>query len=477
MESIIDKKTNRVKSKFELVHEKDTLSFDGLEKSARPIYQELNWISDVIESRILDAVNGQTSDPEAPPELSEGVYKELIEQYEFGLPERVVLALSLVEQLRPDLLDFFLQKKPESDQPYRLFGGRINRSTLQFEPSLRTALFLLSGKDLSKFAYYQNVLSESNTLFTQQIVNLYSVGDYNGYRPNSLIKLDPAYSRYITLGRPPRLDSGVDFPAKLLETTKTFEDLVLKQNALKQLEPALNYIKVQNSLYEDRDISESIKKGFVMLLYGPPGTGKTLTASIIGNESNVPVYQVDSSLVVSKYIGETEKNLEKLFQRLQGKNCILFFDEADALFGKRTEVRDAKDRYANQGVAYLLQRIESFDGLVILASNYEKNFDDAFSRRILTKVHLGRPGVEERKQLWQKGLPKGYSFSSEEYLDALAKHFDFTGANISVVIKMSIEYAFAHGEKELSPELMMPFLEIVGREVAGANFRPLIFKG
>jgi SpoVK/Ycf46/Vps4 family AAA+-type ATPase len=211
-------------------------------------------------------------------------------------------------------------------------------------------------------------------------------------------------------------------------------------------------------------------------LSGPPGTGKTLTAAIIGNELNTQVYQIDSSLVVSKYIGETEKNLERVFKRLEGKNCILFFDEADAMFGKRTEILDSKDRYANQGVSYLLQRIEKFDGLVILATNHENNFDEAFKRRILSRIHIGRPDVPERIKLWNRALPKGYTYSSNKLVTTLSEHFDFTGANIAVVVKMSIEQAFSDSKTELSLDLMNPFLEIVGREVLGTNYKPITLK-
>ena len=154
----------------------------------------------------------------------------------------------------------------------------------------------------------------------------------------------------------------------------------------------------------------------------------------------------------------------------------MFLDEADAMFGKRTEILDSKDKYANQGVSYLLQRIEKFDGLVILATNHENNFDEAFKRRILTRIHIGLPDVPERIKLWNSTLPNGYHYSSNELVIALSEHFAFSGANIAVVVKMSIEYAFSGNKTELSRELMDPFLEIVGREAMGSNYKPLIFK-
>ncbi len=452
---------------------------NGTEIDIRGLQAELNWLTQIIGHSTRAYVNNIPFDHSLLEliELKQGPYSNLIQQFNFSLAERVTLALAILVNIKPEVFDCFLTANPDTGKPFREYGGIINKNTFQFQPTLRTALFLLSGGNSEQFIHYQNRLRSNNRLFTEQIVNLYSVDEHQNYLPDSLIQLDSAYTDYLLVGDVPRLDSGSNFPAKLLETNKTFDDLVLRDSAKQQLQPALNYVKVQQELYADEKVSRKVNKGFVLLLYGPPGTGKTLTASIIGNELNTQVYQIDSSLVVSKYIGETEKNLERVFSRLEGKNCILFFDEADAMFGKRTEVLDSKDRYANQGVSYLLQRMEKFDGLIILATNYEQNFDDAFKRRILTKIHIGRPGVEERIQLWNNALPDGYSYQSETYVNAMSNHFDFTGANISVVVKMSIEKAFSEGANILTSELMNPFLEIVGREVTGSNYRPLIFKG
>jgi ATP-dependent 26S proteasome regulatory subunit len=443
--------------------------------NASLINAHIKWLESVITQRTTMKVDGGLllAKQIEKIEIQNDPLSSLIEKFNLGLAERLVLTLCIVSNIKPELLDQFLIVNPNTEKRYKEYGGIINRNSLRFQPTLRTAIFLLSGNDTEQFLNYQTILRSGNVLFREQIVNLHSTDDNQDYLPDCIIQLDSAYVDYLFSGETPRLDSGNDFPAKLLETDKTFKDLVLKKGAFDQLKPAINYVKVQQELYSNSSIQSKIKKGFVLLLHGPPGTGKTLTASILGNELNTPAYQIDSSQVVSKYIGETEKNLERVFNRLEGKNCILFFDEADSLFGKRTEISDSKDRYANQGVSYLLQRIESFDGLVILATNYEKNFDDAFKRRILSKVHIGRPSAEERELLWERALPEGYKFSSENLLNALAKHFDFTGANISVVIKMSVERSFSENSKEISLELMAPFLEIVGREITGVGYRPL----
>lgn len=436
---------------------------------------EIAWVKELIAFRTRPQ---QESAPDLLPEkplLNSGRYAQLIETYGLNEAERVVLGLCLLTCCQPEWLEPFLFANPETNSRHRKYGGVLNRSNQSFQPTLRTAIFLLAGDDGANFIYYQNKLRSRSSLFREQIVNLYGPDPLDTYLPNAVIKLDSAYVDYLFAGEALRLDAGDNFPAKLLETTKTFKDLVLKPAVMDKLKPALNYVRVQQQLYTDPQVSHKIKKGFIMLLYGPPGTGKTLTASIIGNELNTPVYQIDSSLVVSKYIGETEKNLERVFSRLEGKNCILFFDEADSLFGKRTEVMDARDRYANQGVSYLLQRIETFDGLVILATNYQQNFDDAFKRRILTKVSIAPPDPEERIQLWHNALPEGYTFSSQELVEQLAHQYEFTGANIAAVVKMSVEHSFAQNTRQLTGEVLAAFVFIVGREVFGSSFRPFTF--
>ena len=164
-------------------------------------------------------------------------------------------------------------------------------------------------------------------------------------------------------------------------TDQSWKDLVLDKETLGQVEEIKTWLKQSSSVKLDKSLRKKLKAGYRTLFYGPAGTGKTLTAALIGKECNKTVYKIDLSKVVSKYIGETEKNLELIFAHAKDKGWILFFDEADALFGKRTEPKDSHDRYANQEVSYLLQRMEDYNGLVILATNMKGNIDDAFTRR------------------------------------------------------------------------------------------------
>ncbi|KAA3659556.1 MAG: ATP-binding protein, partial [Calditrichaeota bacterium] len=174
-----------------------------------------------------------------------------------------------------------------------------------------------------------------------------------------------------------------------------------------------------------------------------PGTGKTMTACLLGKATNRYVYKIDLSMVVSKYIGETEKNLANVFEQAQHKGLILFFDEADALFGKRSESKNAHDRYANQEISFLLQRIETFDGIAILASNLRENLDSAFSRRFESIIYFPIPRAEERVQLWQKGFSGKAKFADDLDLKKIATDHTLSGGAIMNVIRYASLQALA----------------------------------
>ena len=175
-----------------------------------------------------------------------------------------------------------------------------------------------------------------------------------------------------TIGEARKPNFSPEFPAQLLTTKMEWPDLFLSPHVMVQLEEIETWITHHDTLMKDWGMEKILKPGYKALFHGPPGTGKTTTVALLGKKTKRDVYRIDLSQMVSKYIGETEKNLAKVFDRAENKEWILFFDEADALFGKRTSTRDAHDRFANQQVSYLLQRIEDFNGLVIMATNLKE---------------------------------------------------------------------------------------------------------
>jgi SpoVK/Ycf46/Vps4 family AAA+-type ATPase len=225
------------------------------------------------------------------------------------------------------------------------------------------------------------------------------------------------------------------FPAQPLRTGLEWDDLVLHEQAREQLNYLFLWLQHHYTLQEDWGFSKYNKQGFKALFHGHSGTGKTLAATLLGKATGMPVYRIDLSAIVSKYIGETEKNLSRLFQKAEYRGWILFFDEADALFGKRTQVQQSHDRYANQEVAFLLQRLETYPGLVILASNLKSNIDEAFLRRFDLVIHFPKPTAEERIALFYKHLPPQLKVTDKDAITQLLLKHELSGANILNIMR------------------------------------------
>lgn len=215
-----------------------------------------------------------------------------------------------------------------------------------------------------------------------------------------------------------------------------WDDIVLPADRFEQLRELCNHVKYRDRVYGEWgfDRKLSLGKGLSVLFAGPSGTGKTMAADIIAGELSLELYKIDLSTVISKYIGETEKNLSRIFTEAETSNAILFFDEADALFGKRSEVKDSHDRYANIEIGYLLQRMEEYEGVVILATNFRKNLDEAFVRRLHFTVEFPLPTGADRRRIWAGMWPADTPRDPALALDFMAWHFELTGGNIRNIV-------------------------------------------
>ncbi len=220
--------------------------------------------------------------------------------------------------------------------------------------------------------------------------------------------------------------------AQKVESRYTWDDIVLPQEQMTQLHEIVSHVQYRQLVYGEWNFNEKLflGKGLNALFAGPSGTGKTMAAGIMANELKLDMYKIDLSTVVSKYIGETEKNLREIFKEAETSNTILFFDEADALFGKRSEVRDSHDRYANIEISYLLQKMEEYEGIVILATNLHKNMDEAFVRRMHFVVEFPSPEEEHRFSIWSNIFPKKAPLDKNVDFRFLAKQFKITGGSI-----------------------------------------------
>lgn len=231
--------------------------------------------------------------------------------------------------------------------------------------------------------------------------------------------------------------------AAKLNPKYTWQDIVLPRDQLALLKEITDHIRYRRIVYDDWgfDRKLSLGKGLNILFSGPSGTGKTMAAEIIARELSLDIYKIDLSLVVSKYIGETEKNIGKIFEEAATSNVILFFDEADALFGKRSEVRDSHDRYANIEIGYLLQKMEEHRGIVILATNLRKNMDDAFTRRMHFSVDFPFPDDDQRELIWRGIFPNDSPLSSDLDYKFLSERLRLAGGNIKNIAVTAAFYA------------------------------------
>lgn len=254
--------------------------------------------------------------------------------------------------------------------------------------------------------------------------------------------------------------------AQLVAPRFTLDELVLPPVQTRQIEEIRRAMGALTEVHYGWGTARAWNEGGLGVLFsGPPGTGKTMAAECLAQALHLPMYRVDLSQVVNKYIGETEKNLKRIFDAAEASDCILFFDEADALFGKRTEVRDAHDRFANIEVSYLLERMERFKGLAILATNRRKDLDEAFTRRLRYIVEFPLPGLKERECIWRRVFPAGADTGELDF-SYLAKQFPLSGGHIRSIAFNACLQSAAQNHRRVA---MTAVLVAVKRELDKLN--------
>ncbi|MCG8326451.1 MAG: ATP-binding protein [Chitinophagales bacterium] len=372
-----------------------------------------------------------------------------IQQRRLNRDELVALMAGLVPHLVPSLYDDIVAEYLPQEGDFPAFGGVKGKNQRNTLPTGETVLFMLAGKDLRRRMEVQQLFGSQHYFVKEKILFLEELNPGESASSGRLI-LDREYVELFTLGyiTPPKMGSG--FPAQHITTELEWSDLVLNAHTLDQLKEVETWIAHSDQLMYDWQMYRKIKPGFRALFYGPPGTGKTMAATLLGKYTGHDVYRIDLSMMVSKYIGETEKNLAALFDKAENKQWILFFDEADSLFGKRTNVKDAHDRFANQEVSYLLQRVEEFPGVSILASNFKSNLDDAFTRRFQSIVYFPIPLAEERLILWQNSFPEAVQLSKEIDLNKIAHKYELSGSNIVNIVHYCCLRALAESANVIS---------------------------
>jgi AAA+ superfamily predicted ATPase len=363
--------------------------------------------------------------------------------------EWIILLLALVPHSSPDFFECIIREHLPAGGDFPEFGGVKGTNHRSMLPTGETAQFILAGANIGERLQVHRYFQEDHFFYKQNILWLEPVKEGEPVMSGRIVLSQELVDKLL-LGKETLPRFGLDFPARRIVTEMNWQDVVLNSQTAQQVKEIGIWLQHHHRLATDSNLKRKIKPGYRVLFYGPSGTGKTLTAALIGKEYNKEVYRIDLSQVVSKYIGETEKNLEQVFKRAESKNWILFFDEADALFGKRTNVQSSHDKYANQEVSYLLQRVEDYPGLLILASNFKTNLDDAFLRRFHAMIHFPLPSVAERLALWQKAMPSILPLDDNEMLQELARRYEMSGAAILNAVQFAVLMALSEGSEVLN---------------------------
>ena len=404
---------------------------------ARALALEMDWLAQVLSLRLeqhfqqrAEGLSAAPPPPDLPP-ASE--LQRWVAEMPLDVPERLLLALALVPHLRPAALDLLFMRNQNLDRGFTEFGGLKAQAHGGFLPTGETAAFLIAGESLVLRTRLLECFDPHHPLAARGLLRLEMPPANEPRLAGALLATNEALQR-LCVGHADKPDYSAQFPAKLIRSELGWDDLVLAPEVMDEVQQICAWTRLGPQLMRDWGLSRSLKPGYRALFHGPPGTGKTLTATLVGQAAEADVYRIDLSMVVSKYIGETEKNLARVFDQAETRRWILFFDEADALFGKRGAANTANDHHANQEIAYLLQRVEDFPGIVILASNLRSNIDDAFSRRFQSMIYFPMPDAEQRARLWRSMLPPRH-LAAEVEIATLAQRHELSGGAIANVIR------------------------------------------
>jgi hypothetical protein len=413
------------------------------------ITDSISFLQEVISRRLNQFFQKDTpatfTYPALKLEQDNAPLNHFIVNFNVNIEEYVVLLLALTPHLQPNFLDTVIQQYLPNGGDFPEIGGIKGNNHRGTIPTGETALFIIGGNDINKRLQASQYFSPDHFFAKESILYLEPVKSGEPKMSGKII-LQDEYVDLFTTGSLTKPTFGPEFPAKLVTTKMDWDDLILNPKTAQAINDLKIWMQHNAAFMNEWEMDKKVKPGYRALFYGPSGTGKTLTATLLGKEFNKDVYRIDLSQVVSKYIGETEKNLEKIFNKAEHKDWILFFDEADALFGKRSNLQSAHDKYANQEVSYLLQRVEDFAGLIILASNLKANIDQAFIRRFNSIIHFPMPNKEERLALWKSTVPSKATLAEDVDLPLIATKYELSGsAIVSVVHYASLQTICRNG--------------------------------
>ncbi|MBI9052311.1 MAG: ATP-binding protein [Bacteroidales bacterium] len=445
----------------------DTQFNDRINTEINPfeaIERDLDWLNDLcklIISDLLERTDQNISSKTSKELINEHLnnpplsntacpYDHFLKKTKIINEERIAILLAIAPYFSSIILSPLSNTNPGTNLTFPHLGGIINSNNKEFIPTIDTFRFFTTGGKIQNTLYSDHLLKRDNKLLQLNILRLWIPNGETMWNKQVIQPTEEFLA--IIKGEKYEPNYNSNFPASKINTKLEWEDLILPYDTKQELSEISIWLNYHKEILSHPKLGRIIKPGFRCLFYGPPGTGKTLTASLLGKTTGLDVYRIDLSMIVSKWVGETEKNLKGIFDQAQNKNWILFFDEADSLFGKRTNTKSSNDRYANQEVAYLLQRIEDFPGLIVLATNMKDNIDEAFSRRFQSMVYFPNPDADTRYILWEKSLPSDFPLEKSIDLYEIADEYEVSGGIIINIVRYCVLMALNRGGKMIYEE-------------------------
>lgn len=407
------------------------------------IEADLIWLENLIQYQLGKASNElidriENNGEILPPALSEGgFYSDNLLSWNPSEVERGLIVIGLALYFKPSIFDPLLKTAKDFNYTETHLGGVIGTAQTPFVPTGETAIFLLTNRSVEERMLILHCLNQEHWLFEKGIL----LFEYK--EPGLPLTFQPFYlsSDYMEIfskGVATKPNYSSQFPASLVKTNMEWSDLVVSKELIKEIRDIELWLEYEQRLFGEMGLGRKIKEGYKVVFYGPSGTGKTLVAGLIGKKYDRDVYRIDLSQLSSKYIGETEKNIDNLFKQARNKNWILFFDEGESLFGKRSQMGQSNERYGNQQVGFLLQRMEDHPGVVILATNLKSSIDEAFSRRFQKMIYFEAPDFENRLDLWKKALEGTLPLADDVDLRLISKEHKLVGGQIVNIVKQII---------------------------------------
>lgn len=407
------------------------------------IEADLIWLENLIQYQLGKASNElidriENNGEILPPALSEGgFYSDNLLSWNPSEVERGLIVIGLALYFKPSIFDPLLKTAKDFNYTETHLGGVIGTAQTPFVPTGETAIFLLTNRSVEERMLVLHCLNQEHWLFEKGIL----LFEYK--EPGLPLTFQPFYlsSDYMEIfskGVATKPNYSSQFPASLVKTNMEWSDLVVSKELIKEIRDIELWLEYEQRLFGEMGLGRKIKEGYKVVFYGPSGTGKTLVAGLIGKKYDRDVYRIDLSQLSSKYIGETEKNIDNLFKQARNKNWILFFDEGESLFGKRSQMGQSNERYGNQQVGFLLQRMEDHPGVVILATNLKSSIDEAFSRRFQKMIYFEAPDFENRLDLWKKALEGTLPLVDDVDLRLISKEHKLVGGQIVNIVKQII---------------------------------------